>query len=74
MAPFRVLSVDIECMGRKGSFPEAEKDPIIQVASTVQTMGAQEPFIRHVLTLKECSPIAGAVVESFNTEQEMLCR
>lgn len=25
LAPFRILSFDIECMGRKGHFPEAEK-------------------------------------------------
>lgn len=31
MAPFRVLSFDIECAGRKGHFPEAKHDPVIQV-------------------------------------------
>ena len=25
IAPLRILSVDIECQGRKGHFPEAEK-------------------------------------------------
>ncbi|XP_023636370.1 DNA polymerase delta catalytic subunit isoform X2 [Capsella rubella] len=30
MAPFRVLSFDIECAGRKGHFPEAKHDPVIQ--------------------------------------------
>jgi len=32
MAPFRVLSFDIECAGRKGHFPEAKHDPVIQVS------------------------------------------
>jgi DNA polymerase delta subunit 1 len=27
IAPLRILSFDIECAGRKGIFPEAEKDP-----------------------------------------------
>ena len=31
MAPFRILSFDIECAGRKGHFPEPTKDPVIQV-------------------------------------------
>ncbi len=35
IAPVRVLSFDIECAGRKGSFPEAEKDPVIQIANQV---------------------------------------
>ena len=31
MAPFHVLSFDIECAGRKGHFPEPTHDPVIQV-------------------------------------------
>jgi DNA polymerase delta subunit 1 len=33
IAPLRVLSVDIECAGRKGHFPEPSQDPVIQVCS-----------------------------------------
>lgn len=33
MAPFRILSFDIECAGRKGLFPEPTHDPVIQVYS-----------------------------------------
>ena len=32
IAPFRILSLDIECQGRKGYFPEASRDPVIQIA------------------------------------------
>jgi DNA polymerase delta subunit 1 len=35
IAPFRILSFDIECAGRKGIFPEPDKDPVIQVANMV---------------------------------------
>ncbi len=35
VAPFRVLSFDIECAGRKGIFPEPDKDPVIQIANMV---------------------------------------
>jgi DNA polymerase delta subunit 1 len=74
MAPFRVLSVDIECQGRKGCFPEADKDAVIQIASTVQRMGDSAPFLSNVLTLNTCAPIAGAQVQSFEREEDMLCR
>lgn len=37
MAPFRILSFDIECAGRKGHFPEPEHDPVIQVNFKVES-------------------------------------
>lgn len=39
MAPLRILSFDIECAGRKGVFPEADQDPVIQIASVVKIQG-----------------------------------
>lgn len=38
-APLRVLSFDIECAGRKGIFPEAQVDPVIQIANMVTRQG-----------------------------------
>jgi hypothetical protein len=38
-APLRILSFDIECAGRKGIFPEADKDPVIQIANMVIRQG-----------------------------------
>uniref|UniRef100_A0A2N9HA95 DNA polymerase n=1 Tax=Fagus sylvatica TaxID=28930 RepID=A0A2N9HA95_FAGSY len=72
MAPFRVLSFDIECAGRKGHFPEPNHDPVIQVANLVTLQGEDQPFIRNVMTLKSCSPIVGVDVMSFDTEREVL--
>ncbi|KAJ3583701.1 hypothetical protein NHX12_015815 [Muraenolepis orangiensis] len=60
IAPLRVLSFDIECAGRKGIFPEADKDPVIQIASMVQRQGEMEPFIRTVFTLQSCASISWA--------------
>lgn len=40
IAPLRVLSFDIECAGRKGIFPEASVDPVIQIANMVTRQGA----------------------------------
>ena len=33
IAPLRILSFDIECQGRKGHFPDAQFDPVIQIAT-----------------------------------------
>ncbi|KAG4389769.1 hypothetical protein GLYMA_06G155300v4 [Glycine max] len=72
MAPFRILSFDIECAGRKGHFPEPTQDPVIQIANLVTLQGEDQPFIRNVMTLKSCSPIVGVDVMSFETEREVL--
>lgn len=42
IAPLRVLSFDIECAGRKGIFPEANIDPVIQIASMVTRQGESD--------------------------------
>ncbi|KAF3440626.1 hypothetical protein FNV43_RR18910 [Rhamnella rubrinervis] len=72
MAPFRILSFDIECAGRKGHFPEPNHDPVIQVANLVTLQGENQPFIRNVMTLKSCSPIVGVDVISFDSERDVL--
>ncbi|XP_055958058.1 DNA polymerase delta catalytic subunit-like isoform X2 [Patella vulgata] len=72
VAPFRILSFDIECAGRKGIFPEAEKDPVIQIANMVQRQGEADPFIRNVFTLKSCAPVVGSQVLSYQKESEVL--
>lgn len=74
LAPFRILSLDIECQGRKGHFPEAKYDPVIQIASLVTVQGENSPTVKNILTLKSCAPIAGAEVESFEDEKELLMR
>ncbi|KAK7204813.1 DNA polymerase family B-domain-containing protein [Myxozyma melibiosi] len=72
MAPLRVLSFDIECAGRKGIFPEAEVDPVIQIANVVSRHGDSKPFVRNVFTLNTCAPIVGSQVIENRTEKEML--
>ncbi|CDS07654.1 hypothetical protein LRAMOSA01603 [Lichtheimia ramosa] len=72
IAPLRVLSFDIECAGRKGVFPEPEVDPVIQIASVVKIQGETIPFVRNVFTLRDCAPIVGTDVRSFQTEVDLL--
>uniref|UniRef100_A0A3Q4MFD4 DNA polymerase n=1 Tax=Neolamprologus brichardi TaxID=32507 RepID=A0A3Q4MFD4_NEOBR len=72
IAPLRVLSFDIECAGRKGIFPEPDKDPVIQIASMVQRQGETEPFIRTVFTLQSCASIVGSQILCFTQETRLL--
>ncbi|CAL5321177.1 unnamed protein product [Camellia sinensis] len=57
MAPFRILSFDIECAG---------------LANLITLQGQDQPFVRNVMTLNSCSPIVGVDVMSFDTEREVL--
>ncbi|KAJ2865343.1 DNA-directed DNA polymerase delta [Coemansia aciculifera] len=74
VAPLRILSLDIECAGRPGIFPEAKTDPVIQIANVITLQGQKQPFIRNVFTLDTCAPIPGVHVLSFQDEGEMLLR
>lgn len=56
----------------QGHFPEAEKDPVIQIASMVTEQGKTKPTVKNVMTLKSCAPIVGAEVMSFDNEAELL--
>lgn len=55
-----------------GIFPEADKDPVIQIASMVQCQGETEPFIRTVFTLQSCASIVGSQIYCFTQEQKLL--
>ena len=57
---------------RQGCFPEAEKDPVIQIASMVTEHGSAKPLVRNVMTLGTCAPIVGSEVMSFSSEEELL--
>lgn len=72
MAPLRILSFDIECAGRKGIFPEANQDPVIQIANIVTRYGEKKPFVRNVFCLDETSPIVATEIKWFEKEEKML--
>jgi len=74
VAPLRILSLDIECQGRKGYFPEAEKDPVIQIANCLSVYGEEKPLVQNVFTLKGCLPIVGAQVIASETEEDLLLK
>jgi DNA polymerase delta subunit 1 len=72
MAPLRILSFDIECAGRKGVFPEANQDPVIQIANIVTRYGESKPFVRNVFCLDQTSTIVNTQVYEFDREEQML--
>ena len=74
IAPMEILSFDIECVSEDGSFPdpERESDKVIQIGSTIHRNGEKEVYLRHIVTLKKCNDIEGAIVECCDTEVELL--
>jgi DNA polymerase delta subunit 1 len=74
MAPLRILSFDIECAGREGIFPEADVDPVIQIANIVTRYGEAKPFVRNVFCLDTCSLIVNTQIFEFDTEEKMLMK
>ena len=55
-------------------FPEVEGDRVIQIGTTVQKYGEEKCFLKHILTLNGCEEIDGCIVESFDSEAELLMR
>lgn len=72
MAPLRILSFDIECAGRKGVFPEANQDPVIQIANVVTRYGEEKPFVRNVFCMDTCSLIVNTQIFEYDAEEKML--
>ena len=66
IAPFTILSFDIECAGRKGIFPEPQRDPVIQIGNVVNDNE------KVIFTLDRCESIPGARVVCFDDERLML--
>jgi DNA polymerase delta subunit 1 len=72
IAPLRILSFDIECCGRKGIFPEANVDPVIQIANIVTRYGEKKPFVRNVFCLDTTSSIVATHILEYEREEKML--
>ena len=73
-APLRICSMDIECNSIDGEFPQAKRpgDAVIQIGCTYTKLGESTPYRQYIACLKETSKLDNIVVESFNTEQELM--
>lgn len=72
LPPLKMLSLDIECIGKNGKFPSAETDEIIQIGNSVMIHPHAEKSKRVLFCLRRTNPIVGVEVRSFDTEEEML--
>lgn len=73
LGPLRVLSFDIEAAGRRGVFPDALLDPVIQIAVQFYVVGCEKTLIQPILlSLRSCDDIDGVNVLCFEDELEML--
>ena len=64
--PTRVCSFDIECLSGDGSFPKAQRDPVICI-SAIMNNAATTLFIS-----RPCDDIEGVNVRAFPHERDML--
>ena len=55
-------------------FPKLEGDKVTFIGSTFMNYGEREPHLNHCIVLNTCSdlPINNSIVESYNTEKEVL--
>ena len=69
-----IASFDIECCSEDGSFPKFDRknDPIIQIVTTVYMFGENDCKMQYIATLNQCDPIEGAIVESYDTEKDLI--
>lgn len=78
IGPIVVASFDIETYSEDRSFPDPESTtnrcPVIQIATTYQRYGDNEPFKRDLITLKQCAAIDGVDIECVPSERELLIR
>jgi DNA polymerase elongation subunit (family B) len=73
-APLIIASFDLECYSHDGEFPQANRknDAIIQIGITYTKLGDSVPYRKWIGCLDETDPIEGVIVESFETEQDMI--
>jgi DNA polymerase elongation subunit (family B) len=55
-------------------FPPLEGDKVTFIGSTFMRYGEPEPYLNHCLVLGTCEPVEGAVIESVDTERNLLVR
>lgn len=54
--------------------PELEGDKIIEIGTVVLNFGEKKTNIRHLVSLKKCSPVENSIIESCQTEKEVIIK
>ena len=55
-------------------FPALEGDKVTFIGSTFMKYGEAEPYLNHCLVLGTCDPVDNVVIETANTERELLLK
>ena len=74
IAPLIQASFDIETYSHDGGFPDPKDEgcPVIQIATTLQYAGENEPYKKILLSLDTCDKIDCAEVRCYKTEKDLL--
>jgi DNA polymerase elongation subunit (family B) len=54
------------------AFPKLQGDMVTFIGSTFVKYGTKKPYLNHCIVLGGCAPVAGAVIECYETEREVL--
>jgi DNA polymerase elongation subunit (family B) len=56
----------------RNNFPALEGDKVTFIGSTFMKYGSNEPYLNHCIALNSCSNVQNGVIESYNSEKEVL--
>ncbi|OAG31840.1 DNA polymerase delta subunit 1 [Nematocida displodere] len=72
LPPLKILSFDLECVGREGKFPSAKIDPVVQIGNAMSHYPHADIREKVLFCLKDTNPITDVTIYSFETEAELL--
>ncbi|KAI5181380.1 DNA polymerase delta subunit 1 [Nematocida sp. AWRm80] len=72
LPPLKILSFDLECIGKENKFPVAQEDPVVQIGNAVAYYLHSEIKERVLFSLGTCNSIPGVTIHTFTSEIEML--
>ena len=61
------LNITLNC-----KFPKLEGDKVTFIGTTFVKNGEKKPYLNHCIVLGSCDPVPGAVIETYDTEKEVL--
>jgi len=67
----RIMSFDLECLGRNGKFPQSEEDPIIQIGIILKEITGKM-LDRVLFSLGNCGEIKDSRTKCFGSERDMI--
>jgi DNA polymerase elongation subunit (family B) len=68
----KIILIDAVLSSDNNSFPKLEGDKVTFIGSTFMTYGSTEPYLNHCVVLGTCDPVEGAIIETAETESDLL--